>query len=296
MDKNTGSLFTCGNNTAPSSAGYPMPSDGEPLPSGWCAPPSSAGRCAQPDDGDDGANGESASAFDMVLAEAKKEVHCSSQGEAVQLVRKKANELGGCSSGATLRTLFELVYALSAITPFVGERPSFEQRVVAEAAVLDPREWGSYAEDSAGASDGAASEFDPGNWGSAVNPEPRTESAKDLGDLLNPTIIAAQYEAEAKEARDEGRHHALNDFPVARYNQIIRASNDVSTLWEGRHQASAYELVKTLVFRTVISDDALASRVLMASTRYLYDVQRREAPLIGLWHVDTGLEPPTRPY
>ena len=329
----------------PSSAGYPAPKDGTPLPPGLRALSSSAGRKSEPGKGGD-AEGKDARDFADILAEARREAHEEKRGEAVRSTRSRADKLGACPppaapgvrpspaaldtspSPATLDALSGLVDSLTDIAPFGDDRLS--RRLEDGAAGLAPEEWGAAGDGGALArwdveldpakwgtwEDGAAAdpadgfaELDPAKWGAredeaaghdpqsrglAAEPGPGKGRAAGRDALLNPTVIAARYEKEAEAAREGGWHHALNDFPTKRYNEIVRASNDVALLWEGALQATAYDLVKSLVLRTVLTDDELAGRVLGECAGFLDEVKSQAAPMLDLWHEEAALEPPAK--
>ena len=276
----------------PSSAGFPMPRFEEPASS------SAAGgrpQSAKPSD----ICAEHAVGFKAILDDAKREAHEENRKAAREGIRIESRKLSEGFSGRTLRMLLMLCNAFSDIAPFSDElsvfQPRVETRVVDVAdAELDSRKWGARSDsyDLDEALSDLDETLDPRQWGSWAQPGSLGQSAGDRGVMANPTVIAARYEKEAEDARNEGWHHALNDLPISRYNEMIRASNDIALLWDGKAQATAYDLVKTLVFRMVLANDELGGPVLAAATGYLANIKRRAAPMIDLWHEDAGLEPP----
>lgn len=241
-------------------------------------------------------------------SEAKRELHEEHRRAARQAIRRGANNLGGCSSGSTLRLLFEIGDAFSDIAPFWDEASPFRQNAgfceadLAEAE-LDPKKWGDDEDGSEweGALADLDAVLDPRRWGANTDGEPGKSPAApsrppripgEGGALANLTIVAAHYEKEAADARNSNGCHALNDLHIRTYNNMIRASNEVSQLWEGKAQTAAYDLVKTLVFRMVIADDELARPVLSAAAAYLGNIRARIRPLTDLRLEETGLQPP----
>ena len=288
----------------PSSAGVPLPSSEQtPIPAGYVAPPE---RRAAPLPDDRKTPSGTCSLFDIgALDEAdtasqdtQKKTHDENLSAAVRTLRNEANNLGGSASGSIFEKLCRLGIELSRITPFANEgfvsKPNAEScmRDTAEAEI-DPGKWGASESgiDFEEALDNLDVILDPSAWGTLESPE---ESPDNAGLFINPTCLAARYEKEAEDARNYHEHHALNDISICTYNVMIRASNDVSLLWDGRLQADAYELAKTLIFRTVISNEQLGPSVLVAALGYLADIKSRAKPMIDLWHQEAGLELPAK--